>query len=81
MREIFYNMDTGIDNCIDSINRALRVIPLNVGGGWAWIFSAIPALWVILIFLQISLCTKIILKKVKSPIFEILLIEYGIGNY
>jgi len=85
MRDIFYNIDTGINNCIDSINHALRML-FFYANGWAYIFPKTPPLWIILIFLQILLCTKIILKKFKvtkdtHPVFKILLMEYGISLF
>jgi len=51
--------------------------------GWAYILLKAPPFW-ILIFLQISICTAIILKKFKvtkdtHPVFKILLIECGIS--
>jgi len=85
MREIFYNIDTGINNCIDSINRALKML-FFYSDGWAYILSKTSPLWIILIFLQISLCTKIILKRFEvtkdtHPVFKILLMEYGISLF
>jgi len=54
--------------------------------GWGHIFSKTYLVWIIVIFLQISLCTAIILKKFKAikgtcPIFKILLMEYGISLF